>query len=117
MIVMGVGLISVGHAQEKKEEAAVSCEPVSAELGIATTNQLKLDAEYTTEAGCVEITYNGPPKLHNLTFTSENKPKGPVLLSGDPGKDKFAYTLEAGEYTVKCTVPGHEAMVSTLVVK
>ena len=117
VIVMGFGLISVGHAQEKKEAEAVACEPVTSKLGIVTTAALKFDSEYAAEAGCVEILYSGPVGLHNLTFTSENKPPGPVLLSGTAGKDEFAYMLEAGEYTVKCTVPGHEAMVAAIVVK
>ena len=117
MIVMGIGLISVGHAQEKKEAAAVACDPATSKLSIVTTGALKFDSEYAAEAGCVDILYSGPVGLHNLTFTSENKPPGPVLLSGTAGKDEFAYMLEAGEYTVKCTVPGHEAMVAAIVVK
>ncbi len=117
LMVIGIGWISVGHAQEAKEEAAVACEPVTGELVVATTTALKFDPEYTAEVGCVNILLTGPPSLHNLTFVGEKKPKGPVLLSSAPGKDEFAFTLEAGEYEIKCTVAGHEAMVAALVVK
>ncbi len=116
VVLMFAGFVSVGHAQEKKEAAAVACTPIARHLKIPVTNAIKLQPAFTVKGGCVEIDYTGPDGFHTLEFIGQTVPAGPLLKSGSGPDSKFAFMLAPGTYKVHCTVSGHEAMVSTITV-
>ncbi len=125
MIISGAGLISVGHAKEKKETVK-PCEPIAPKqatvLPIVVTGAIALDPAFAATAGCVDIQYSGPDGAHTLEFIDGPggvTPTGPVLKSGSKGSagNSWAFELLPGVYKVHCTIAGHEAMKATITVK
>jgi plastocyanin len=74
--------------------------------------------ELTAPAGAVTLVMENPSSLeHNIAVKGDGlDEKGPVV--GEGGTSKVTVTLEEGEYTFYCSVPGHEAggMEGTLTV-
>jgi plastocyanin len=74
--------------------------------------------ELTAPAGDVTLVMENPSSLeHNIAVKGDGlDEKGPVV--GEGGISEVTVTLEEGEYTFYCSVPGHEAggMEGTLTV-
>jgi plastocyanin len=74
--------------------------------------------ELTAPAGVVTLVMENPASVeHNIAVKGEGiDEKGPVV--GEGGTSEISVTLEPGEYTFYCSVPGHEAagMEGTLTV-
>lgn len=74
--------------------------------------------ELTAPAGEVTLVMENPSSLeHNIAVKGDGlDEKGPVV--GEGGTSEVTVTLEEGEYTFYCSVPGHEAggMEGTLTV-
>lgn len=74
--------------------------------------------ELTAPAGPVTLIMENPSSLeHNIAVKNGGTDeKGPVV--GEGGTSEITVTLEPGEYTFYCSVPGHEAggMEGTLTV-
>jgi plastocyanin len=98
------GWLSVGDATEKVEEvASVPCTDATSELVVNGFNTLKFDkTEYTTEAGCLKITFGGDTG-HTLVFD------GAQVFPKFPGLGEQSYEIGAGEYNIYCDVSGHRA--------
>lgn len=96
-------------------DSAADCSPATAELTVGALDELRFDAEaYEVDAGCIEVTYVNEGSLaHTLRVKDVD---GFKLAVGD--EDDGALELEAGEYTLYCDIPGHEAggMVADLTV-
>lgn len=74
--------------------------------------------ELTAPAGVVTLVMENPSSLeHNIAVKGNGlDEKGPVV--GEGGTSEISVTVEPGEYTFYCSVPGHEAggMKGTLTV-
>ena len=74
--------------------------------------------ELTAPAGAITLVMENPSSLeHNIAVKNGGTDeKGPVV--GEGGTSEITVTLEPGEYTFYCSVPGHEAggMEGTLTV-
>jgi plastocyanin len=74
--------------------------------------------ELTAPAGLVTLVMENPaPVEHNIAVKGNGiDEKGPIV--GEGGTSEISITLEPGEYTFYCSVPGHEAggMKGTLTV-
>jgi plastocyanin len=74
--------------------------------------------ELTAPAGLVTLVMENPASVeHNIAVKGSGiDEKGPVV--GEGGTSEISITLEPGEYTFYCSVPGHEAagMKGTLTV-
>jgi plastocyanin len=74
--------------------------------------------ELTAPAGLVTLVMENPAAVeHNIAVKGNGiDEKGPVV--GEGGTSEISITLEPGEYTFYCSVPGHEAagMEGTLTV-
>ena len=117
VVIMFGGLISVGHAAEKKEKTEVACTPALVSLSIVGTGSNQwANPAYDAKAGCVQIVMSGA--AHTFEFTSPNAPKFPLLKGVSAESQRtFAADFVAGEYEFHCTIPGHETMKAKLVVK
>jgi plastocyanin len=97
-------------------------EPIAAEGGVLEmpadeTGKLAFaSTRATAEPGPLEFVMPNPsPIQHNIAL--KDGPIGPVVGTG--GTSRFTETVDTGEYTYFCSVPGHEAggMVGTLTVE
>jgi plastocyanin len=74
--------------------------------------------ELTAPAGLITLVMENPASVeHNIGVKGNGiDEKGPVV--GEGGTSEISVTLEPGEYTFYCSVPGHEAagMEGTLTV-
>lgn len=74
--------------------------------------------ELTAPAGLITLVMENPASVeHNIAVKGDGiDEKGPVV--GEGGTSEISVTLEPGEYTFYCSVPGHEAagMEGTLTV-
>ena len=75
--------------------------------------------EYSVAAGSITAALRNASSLpHNLHFIDANGVENPTILEA-PSKgdvDTGVYQLEAGTYTLICSVPGHSNMKATLTV-
>lgn len=96
-------------------DAAADCSPAASSLTVGALDELAFDAEsYDADAGCIEVTYENEGSVaHTLLVDGES---GFKLSVGDT--DTGTIELEAGDYTLYCDVPGHQAagMEATLTV-
>jgi plastocyanin len=96
-------------------DAAADCSPAASSVTVGALDELAFDAEsYDADAGCIEVTYENEGSVaHTLLVDGESDFK---LSVGDT--DTGTIELEAGEYTLYCDVPGHQAagMEATLTV-
>jgi plastocyanin len=124
LLVLALAVAGCGGDDDDDEEAAPP--PPPAATG-GTTLENPADAggelafekdELTAPAGEVTLVMENPSSLeHNIAVKDGDvDEKGPVVGEGETSEVKV--TLEAGEYTFYCSVPGHEAggMEGTLTV-
>jgi plastocyanin len=94
--------------------------PTDADLVVKAVPTIRWDADaYTASAGEISVFLaNDDNVKHVLVVRQGDKVVGDLELvvnkRGD--SDQGTITLEAGEYSVYCTIPGHGNMNSTLTV-
>lgn len=94
--------------------------PADADLTVTAVEGLKWDqAEYSASAGSITVALvNASSQPHNLHVIAEDGTENPTILEipskGDIDVDDL--TLEAGTYTLICTIPGHSNMKATLTI-
>jgi plastocyanin len=124
LVALALAVAGCGGDDDEDEEA--SPPPPPAATG-GTTLENPADAggelafekdELTAPAGEVTLVMENPSSLeHNIAVKDGDiDEKGPVVGEGETSE--VTVTLEAGEYTFYCSVPGHEAggMEGTLTV-
>ena len=94
--------------------------PADADLVVKAIPSIRWDAsEYTAAAGDIKVFLaNDDSVKHVLVVLKDDKVVGDLeLIVNKRGDfDEGTITLEAGEYRVYCTIPGHGNMNSTLTV-
>lgn len=119
MVVVTAGIITLGPSESHGEgEAGPTYQepkgPAVATLDVVAGPGTKFDSDsYTlSTSGIIEIIYEGQSG-HTLAFKDQEY-NGFLLKS--PGPDKGKADLPPGEYTIYCTIAGHEAggMVATV---
>lgn len=94
--------------------------PLEADVTVIAVDPLAWDKpDYTASAGEIVIaTVNDSSQPHNLRIIGPDGGELPVALdipsNGD--QDSTSVTIDAGAYTLICTIPGHTNMKSTLTV-
>lgn len=109
LLIMSAGFVSLGPSEEEEGRPVGFQEPKGkpvAELDVTAGPGTKFDSkEYTTSGGIVEIVFTGE-ESHTLVI-DDKKFAGFILHT--PPKDTGKVTLDPGEYTIYCNVPGHRA--------
>lgn len=101
-------------------DSATPVPTVEADLVVTAVNGLRWDAEsYTLAAGEVSIAMRNEDSIrHTLVVLADKDVVGDLVLvvnrRGDV--DTGTVTLEPGTYRIFCTVPGHQNMISDLIV-
>ena len=121
LVVSLAGLLSLGPSLDEGEgEAAGYVEPTGKAVGnvdVEALASIKFNADdYTAPEGINEFNYTGATG-HTLLI-QDPQFDGFLLTTDAGGPKRGKVELEAGEYTIYCNVPGHEAqgMVATLTV-
>jgi plastocyanin len=82
---------------------------------------LKFDTDQLdASAGPVTIDFTNPAAIqHDVVLEQDSQELGRTDLISNGDEDSFAVTVQAGEYTYFCSVPGHResGMEGTLTVK
>ena len=101
-------------------DSAPTTIPDSVDLVVKAVPTIRWDAEsYSAPAGDVEIFLaNDDSVKHVLVVLQDDKVVGDLELEVDKKGDTASgtITLDAGEYYIYCTVPGHASMNSLLTV-
>jgi plastocyanin len=100
------GAESAGASPVNPPGAATSTVSVKAGPGFSF-NGVKFTGTYTAKAGIVEIAYGGDSG-HTLAITDPRYAGFLLSSAGTPRSGKVK--LAPGNYTIYCTVPGHEAL-------
>jgi uncharacterized cupredoxin-like copper-binding protein len=113
LLALALAVAGCGGDDDEGDEAAPPAPPAA--TGEATTLDNPADAggalafekdELTAPAGEVTLVMENPSSLdHNIAIEGEGE--GEVV--GQGGTSRITATLEAGEYTFYCSVPGHQA--------
>jgi plastocyanin len=124
LVALALAVAGCGGDDDEDEEASPPPPPAAAG---GTTLENPADAggelafekeELTAPAGEVTLVMENPSSLeHNIAVKDGDiDEKGPVVGEGETSE--VTVTLEPGEYTFYCSVPGHEAggMEGTLTV-
>jgi plastocyanin len=128
---LGIALVALAFAvagcggDDDGDEEAAPPPPPAATGGTRLVNPADADGDFafekdelTAPAGEVTLVMENPSSLeHNIAVKGDGlDEKGPVV--GEGGTSEVTVTLEEGEYTFYCSVPGHEAggMEGTLTV-
>lgn len=112
---LALALGACGGNDDGDGASAATCAPATAELAVGALDELRFDAEsFDVDAGCIEVTYANEGSLAHTLLVKDVD--GFKLAVGD--EDDGSLELEAGEYTLYCDIPGHEAggMVADLTV-
>jgi plastocyanin len=124
LLVLALAVAGCGGDDDDGDEATPPPPPAATGNGEATTLENPADAggalafekdELTAPAGEITLVMENPSSLdHNIAIEGESE--GEVV--GEGGTSRVTATLEAGEYTFYCSVPGHQAggMEGTLTV-
>lgn len=102
------------------ESAPETTVPAGVDLVVKAVPTIRWDASsYTAPAGEIDVFLaNDDNVKHVLVVLQDDKVVGDLELEvnkrGDT--DQGTITLEPGEYSIYCTVPGHGSMNSTLTV-
>jgi len=113
-------LIALAACGGSESPSASYTVPVDADLVVKAVPTIRWDqTEYTAPAGEISVFLaNDDNVKHNLVILEDNKVVGDLELvvakKGDV--DQGVIVLEAGEYRVYCTIPGHGGMNSLLTV-
>jgi plastocyanin len=95
--------------------------PTDADVVVKATNSITFDqSEYTASAGEVLFAYQNDSSIRHTLIVVKDGEKVPdfKLIVNKKGEvDSGPVTLEAGNYTVICDVPGHSNMKATLTIK
>ncbi len=113
LLVIGV----IGLLDDDGGDASASGGGAASTTIDVTLSEFKIDGTLTAEAGDVNLSVaNAGTQQHNLVV-EELGTETPLLNAGDSAELALG-TLDAGNYTVFCSVPGHRdsGMESTLVV-
>jgi plastocyanin len=117
LLALALAVAGCGGDDDEGDEATPPAPPPPAatDNGEATTLENPADAggalafekdELTAPAGEVTLVMENPSSLdHNIAIEGEEE--GEVV--GQGGTSRVTATLEAGEYTFYCSVPGHQA--------
>ena len=112
-----VALSSCGGSSSSTPDYTI---PADADLVVKAIPSIRWDAsEYTAAAGDIKVFLaNDDSVKHVLVVLKDDKVVGDLeLIVNKRGDfDEGTITLEAGEYRVYCTIPGHGGMNSTLTV-
>ena len=112
-----VALSSCGGSSSSTPDYTI---PADADLVVKAIPSIRWDAsEYTAAAGDIKVFLaNDDSVKHVLVVLKDDKVVGDLeLIVNKRGDfDEGTITLEAGEYRVYCTIPGHGNMNSTLTV-
>ena len=94
--------------------------PANVGLAVKAVPSIRFDAKsYTATAGEVTVGYANEDSVRHTLIIAKDGTKVPnfKLVVGKKGAvDSGTVTLEAGEYTLLCDVPGHQNMKATLTV-
>ncbi len=112
-----VALSSCGGSSSSTPDYTI---PADADLVVKAVPTIRWDAnEYTAAAGDIKVFLaNDDSVKHILVVLKDDKVVGDLeLVVNKRGDfDEGTITLEAGEYRVYCSIPGHGGMNSTLTV-
>ncbi|MDQ0208279.1 cupredoxin domain-containing protein [Alkalicoccobacillus murimartini] len=107
-----VAITACGASGNEESDTNEAAEEVYDEQVVLKANNWDFDQEtYEVPAGDVTISLENVEGNHGIAIDGTD-----VTLNGE---GNFNTTLEAGEYTIRCTIPcgaGHAQMVATLVV-
>ena len=94
--------------------------PTGVGLTVTAVPSIRLDAaDYQATAGEVLVGLVNEDSVRHTLIIAKDGTKVPdfKLVAGEKGAvDSGTVTLEAGEYTLLCDVPGHQNMKATLTV-
>ena len=115
LLVSAGGLVSLGPSLDEGEATTPELGPAKATVTVVAKQNTTFDAEaYTAPAGVVRFELTGAPG-HTLAIEDPQFADFELKTSGGPGAGKV--DLSVGEYTLYCTVTGHDAtMRATLTV-
>ena len=112
-----VALSSCGGSSSSTPDYTI---PADADLVVKAIPSIRWDAsEYTAAAGDIKVFLaNDDSVKHVLVVLQDDKVVGDLeLIVNKRGDfDEGTINLEAGEYRIYCTIPGHGNMNSTLTV-
>jgi plastocyanin len=112
-----VALSSCGGSSSSTPDYTI---PADADLVVKAIPSIRWDANaYTATAGDIKVFLaNDDSVKHILVVLKDDLVVGDLeLIVGSRGDfDEGTITLEAGEYRIYCTIPGHGNMDSTLTV-
>ncbi len=112
-----VALSSCGGSSSSTPDYTI---PADADLVVKAIPSIRWDANaYTASAGDIKVFLaNDDSVKHVLVVLKDDLVVGDLeLIVGSRGDfDEGTITLEAGEYRIYCTIPGHGNMDSTLTV-
>ncbi len=114
MLVMAVGLTSLGPSAPKEEKKAAGYKQPSGEavgtMEVDALATLKFNAtNYDVPAGIIQIDYILGGGQHTLVFTDPKLRGFELAVGGNVTKDTGKVELAAGSYTIYCSIPGHRA--------
>lgn len=117
LLVLTLVVAGCGGDDDDGDEAAPPAPPPPAATGEATTLENPADESgalafqkdsLTAPAGEITLVMENPsPVEHNIAVKDGVEEEGEVVGQGETSE--VTVTLEAGEYTFYCSVPGHEA--------
>jgi plastocyanin len=109
-------LVACGGGGDSSSDETV---PTDADLVVRALDGIRWDAEsYTAPAGEITVVFENASSLpHNLYILDADGVQLPTVLDL-PRRGEIAVdtTIEAGTYTLICTIPGHGNMKATLTV-
>jgi plastocyanin len=106
------GLATLGHSLDEGESAAGGYVPptgaATSTVDVVALQSIKFDSDaFTATKGVVQFNYSGATG-HTLAI-QDPKFDGFLLTTDAGGPKTGKVELAPGEYTIYCTVPGHEA--------
>ncbi len=116
-----VATLAACGSDDDMDSASDSTASSNGALVIAAEDGIKWDKdEYSAAAGDVVVELQNNSTLqHNLYLITDDGTQLPEFLEVTASRgeeDSDTFTLEAGTYTVICTIPGHGGMKATLTV-
>jgi plastocyanin len=116
-----VATLAACGSDDDMDSASDSTASSNGALVVAAEDGIKWDKdEYSAAAGDVVVELQNNSTLqHNLYLITDDGTQLPEFLEVTASRgeeDSDTFTLEAGTYTVICTIPGHGGMKATLTV-
>ena len=117
--VSAAALLTIGACGGGSSEPSYTI-PADADLVVKAVPTIRWDSDsYTATAGEIKVFLaNDDNVKHDMVILQNDKVVGELELIVNKRGDTASGTisLEAGEYRVYCTIPGHSSMDSTLTV-